>query len=158
MMRRPPLSLKARAIQYLSSREHSRLELARKLHAYAQEDDDVEALLDWLEQSKFLSQERFSESLVNRRAGRFGNQRIYAELQTHGIAGEAVDAVRAQLESDEGQRATAVLLRKFRVKPQDMAEKARYMRFMQQRGFSSKAIRMALEALSAAEYDDTAGQ
>src|SRR5690349_4525778 len=73
---RPPLSLKARALKYLSMREHSRLELARKLSRHAQEGDDVEALLNWLEAAKFLSQERFAESLVNRRAARFGNSRI----------------------------------------------------------------------------------
>ena len=58
------ISLKARALRYLSAREHSRQELGRKLARYAQEGDDVEALLDTLEAAKFLSQSRFSESLV----------------------------------------------------------------------------------------------
>ena len=56
------MSLKARALKYLSAREHSRLELSRKLSRYAQESDDIEALLDRLEEAKMLSQERFSES------------------------------------------------------------------------------------------------
>ena len=59
------VSLKARALRYLSAREHSRQELGRKLARYAQEGDDVEALLDTLEAAKFLSQSRFSESLVH---------------------------------------------------------------------------------------------
>src|SRR5450830_1816392 len=88
-MPRPQISLKARALKYLSSREHSRLELARKLTPYAQDGDDIEALLDWLQASKFLSQERFSESLVNRRAGRYGNNRILYELKSHGIAADS---------------------------------------------------------------------
>ena len=45
-MKAPPLSLKARALRYLSQREHSRLELTRKLGPYVQEGDDLEALLN----------------------------------------------------------------------------------------------------------------
>ncbi|MEG2034627.1 MAG: recombination regulator RecX, partial [Janthinobacterium sp.] len=58
------LSLKGRALRFLSMREHSRMELRRKLQRHAQEGDDVEALLDSLEQANWLSQERFSESLI----------------------------------------------------------------------------------------------
>ena len=47
----PTLSLKGRALRFLSMREHSRLELGRKLAKYAEEGDDVEALLDFLEQT-----------------------------------------------------------------------------------------------------------
>ena len=56
------LSLKARALRYLAAREHSRIELQRKLAKYAQEGDDVDAVLDALERADFLSAERFSES------------------------------------------------------------------------------------------------
>ena len=84
------ISLKARALRYLSAREHSRLELARKLARYAQEGDDIETLLDTLEAAKLLSQARFSESLIHRRAHRFGNSRILSELQSHGIDAEAL--------------------------------------------------------------------
>jgi regulatory protein len=57
-------SLKARALRYLSAREHSRQELARKLARHAQEGDDINAVLDWLTAQKFLSEERFAESLA----------------------------------------------------------------------------------------------
>jgi regulatory protein len=79
------LSLKGRALRYLSMREHSRAELFRKLSSHAEEGDDVDAILDWLEENNFLSIERFSDSLVNRRSGRFGNHRILAELQSHNV-------------------------------------------------------------------------
>ena len=84
-MRSAKPSLKARALRYLSAREHSRLELARKLARYAEETDDIEALLDWLETSKFLSSTRFAESLINRLAERFGASRILMELESHQI-------------------------------------------------------------------------
>lgn len=141
------ISLKARALRYLSAREHSRLELGRKLARYAQEDDDVEALLDALEAAKLLSQERFSESLVRRRATRFGNSRILSELKSHGIAADAVAGIKADLEQDETTRAREVWKRKFGTLPENAEERAKQMRFLMQRGFSSRAIRDVLRGV-----------
>jgi len=143
------MSLKARALKYLSAREHSRLELSRKLSRYAQESDDIEALLDRLEEAKLLSQERFSESLVHRRAARFGNQRILFELQSHGIDGDTMADIKANLATDEAARAVEVWRRKFGSAPEDAVERARQMRFLQQRGFSSAAIREAMRIATA---------
>ncbi|HEY8607462.1 MAG TPA: recombination regulator RecX [Noviherbaspirillum sp.] len=140
------MSLKARALKYLSAREHSRMELARKLSRHAQEGDDVEALLDALEAAKFLSETRFSESLVHRRASRFGNQRILSELQMHGIDADALSEIKSDLAGSEAARAAEVWRRKFGVPPADATERARQMRFLQQRGFSQAAIRAALRS------------
>jgi regulatory protein len=147
------ISLKARALRYLSAREHSRLELTRKLSRYAQENDDVEALLDALEAAKLLSQSRFSESLVHRRANRFGNSRILSELQSHGIKGDALGQIKAGLTASEIARARDVWRRKFDSAPTDAKERAKQMRFLQQRGFSSSAIRAAMQ-ISTDESDD----
>jgi len=148
----PRISLKARALRYLSMREHSRMELARKLARHAAEGDDIDALLDALERAKLLSQERFSESLVHRRAARFGNSRILSELQSHGIAGAALSGIKAELAQDEAARASEVWRRKFGRPPADAAERAKQMRFLQQRGFSHTAIQAALRGVS--EVDD----
>ena len=112
------LSLKARALRYLAAREHSRQELARKLARYAQEGDDIEALLDALQAARYLSEQRFSESLVNRRAARFGNSRILSELKSHGLDAATIADARAGLE-DEVVRATEVWQRKFSSPPVD---------------------------------------
>ncbi|HZW20381.1 recombination regulator RecX [Noviherbaspirillum sp.] len=140
------MSLKARALKYLSAREHSRLELGRKLARYAQEGDDIEGLLDALEAAKFLSQSRFSESLVNRRAARFGNSRILSELQSHGIDGEEIQDLKSSLLDDEAARAREVWRKKFGAPPEDAAERAKQIRFLQQRGFSPSSIRSAMRA------------
>lgn len=142
---RQPLSLKARALKYLSMREHSRLELGRKLSRYAEEGDDVEALLDFLEKNNWLSQERFAESLVNRRAGRYGNGRVLAELQQHGVKGDALDELKSGLKDTEAKRAREVWRRKFGTVPQDAEQRGKQMRFLLQRGFSQSAVRAALQ-------------
>jgi regulatory protein len=139
-MPRPKPSLKARALSYLAAREHSRQELARKLARHADEGDDVEALLDWLEGQKFLSEERFAESLVHRRAARFGSARILSELQSHGLDDGRLGDLKEELRAGEDERAWQVWQRKYGARPADAADAARQMRFLQQRGFSHAAI------------------
>ncbi|MCU6434557.1 recombination regulator RecX [Undibacterium sp. Jales W-56] len=148
------ISLKARALRYLSMREHSRIELARKLERYAQDGDDVAALLDTLEAAKYLSAERFSDSLVNRRIARFGNQRILAELQSHQMDSQEIARIKSALSVTETDRAIEILHRKFPDKAIDHAEKAKQARFLQQRGFSQKAIQLAMRAPREDELDN----
>jgi regulatory protein len=140
------VSLKARALRYLSMREHSRLELGRKLSRYAEEADDVPALLDVLVSAQFLSEERFSASLVRRRQARFGNQRILLELQSHHIEKTEIEKIKSQLIESEAVRAIEVLHRKYRLEPADHIERAKQMQFLQKRGFSGGAIQAAMRA------------
>lgn len=142
---KPQLSLKARALRYLSMREYSRLELGRKLACYAGEGDDVEALLDLLEKHNWLSQERFSESLVYRREARFGASRIVAELQSHGVGGEALKELKSGLAASETARARELWRRRFGTVASDPAERNKQMRFLMQRGFSQRAVLTALK-------------
>lgn len=141
------ISLKARALRYLSAREHSRLELGRKLARYAQEGDDLDQLLDWLIAQKFLSDDRFAESLVNRRASRFGSSRILSELQSHGLKDSTVSTLRISLLEGENERALEVWQKKFGTKPLTLEERAKHMRFLQQRGFSHSAIQFVVKLM-----------
>lgn len=156
---KPRLSLKGRGLQILSQREHSRSELQRKLmvHARAAEAEDgsesappaveqVEAVLDWLQANRYLSEERFVESRVHARASRFGNLRIRRELAQHGVALTA-DAAQ-QLKDSEAARAREVWSRKFGQVAADAAERARQVRFLAGRGFSSEVIRRVVQGAS----------
>lgn len=145
------LSLKGRGLQILAQREHSRSELRRKLLVHAQKDEAeaaaaierVEAVLDWLQANRYLCEERFVESRVHARASRFGNLRIRQELAQHGVAVSADTA--QQLKQSERERAREVWSRKFGRVALDTAERARQMRFLAGRGFSSEAIRWAVQ-------------
>jgi regulatory protein len=148
-------SLKARALRYLSAREHSRQELARKLARHAQEGDDINAVLDWLTAQKFLSEARFAESLAHRRAARFGNARVLSELNSHGLDEGIVGAVKDELLADEDERAWSVWQKKFGAAADNPADAARQQRFLQQRGFSHTAIRTVMRR--AAQQDVIAG-
>lgn len=143
-MGKPVLSLKARALRYLSMREHSRYELTRKLAPHAESSEQLEDVLNFLEKHQYLSAERFSESLVHRKQARFGNQRILAELKQHQLPDDVVQDVKAGLLASEMQRACEVLQRKFPHVAADQQERAKQMRFLLQRGFSSEVVRAAL--------------
>ncbi|KAB0634144.1 recombinase RecX [Burkholderia stagnalis] len=137
---KPARSLKGRALGYLSRREYSRAELARKLAPYAGEDESVEPVLDALEQDGWLSDARFAESLVHRRASRVGAARIVNELKRHAVGDALVEEVNAQLRETEWARAQAVWRKKFGALPQTPAERAKQARFLAARGFSSATI------------------
>ena len=163
-MRGPPQSLKARALQWLAQREHSRVELRRKLLRLARqqateaaklaggdgegEGDDkpvdavaaVDGLLGWLVAHRYLSDARFVESRVNARTARYGNLRIRQELGQHGAALDAATAER--LKGSEMARAQALWTRRYGATPAgDANERARQMRFLAGRGFSADVIR-----------------
>jgi regulatory protein len=157
---RPALSLKGRALALLAQREHSVVELRRKLVRHLQREtlaEDaaaahevegvvqghsaaarVEEVLAWLSAHNYLSEERFIESRVHARASRYGNLRIRQELAQHKLALSA-DTAQA-LKDNELERALEVWRRKFGEAPADAAARARQSRFLAQRGFSPEII------------------
>lgn len=146
-----PRSLKARAIDYLARREHSRAELARKLAPHAQSPAELDEVLNIVEQKGFLSNERFAAGLVHRKAGRLGTARILYELRQHGIEPDGLGALHEELRATELERARAVWEKRFASTgtPTDEKERARQMRFLAGRGFSHEVIRKVLAGTSA---------
>jgi regulatory protein len=148
-VKRPPPSLRARALGWLAQREHSRSELRRKLlrHAEADEADadpagQVDQLLDALQAKGLLSEERFVESRVRQRAAGMGTRRIQLELAQHGL--ELPAPALQQLRRSELQRAAELYRRRFRGPATDARERARRMRFLAGRGFSGEVARQVL--------------
>ncbi|MEO6976118.1 MAG: recombination regulator RecX [Gallionella sp.] len=148
MRKKPEISLRARALQYLARREYSRAELRGKLLPYAQADDDFEqaqpvdldALLDDLTERGWLSDVRAAIQLVHAKRSRFGLQRITHELRQRGIAEDLISEALPQLKETELETARDVWQRKFGALPQDTRDKARQMRFLQSRGFGFEVI------------------
>ncbi|MEY4428690.1 MAG: hypothetical protein RLZZ182_1379 [Pseudomonadota bacterium] len=138
---RPGLSLKGRALKYLSMREHSRMELRRKLAPHAESAEQVEQVLAELEQRGFLSEERFAESVVHRKASRYGLARVKVELSQHRLPEHLTREVTAQLQATEVDRALALWQRRFGQLPATPEDKARQMRHLAGRGFSGDTIR-----------------
>jgi regulatory protein len=144
------LSLKGRALRCLAQREHSRAELERKLAAHAESPGQLTQVLDELQAKDFISEVRVVESVINRRAGRFGAARIRHELQGKGLAPEMVADAVSGLKASEVERAREVWRRKFGEPAADAAARGKQMRFLAARGFGAEAIR---RVVSQAEDD-----
>jgi regulatory protein len=134
-------TLKGRALRLLSTREHSRAELERKLSVHAESPEQLAQVLDELQAKGFISEQRVIESVLHRRASRLGASRIRQELQAKGLDPQAIQEAVASLRVDEAERAQAVWRRKFGQLPADPSEAARQMRFLATRGFSTEIIR-----------------
>lgn len=149
-MPRTAPSLKGRALRLLATREHSRVELERKLAGHEVQSGELAQLLDDLQAKGFIDERRVAESLLHRRADRLGAARVRQELQAKGLDADLVNDAVAGLRATELQRARAVRIRRFGDSPPvDRAERARQARFLAARGFSTEAIRHALDGHAA---------
>ncbi len=143
-------SLKGRALRYLAAREHSRVELERKLSSHESEPGELARVLDDLAAKGFINEARVVESVLHRRAGRLGNGRVLQELRQKGISTEALAEAEENLRATEFERAGEVWRRKFGTSATEPAERARQMRFMAARGFSAEVVRRVMRG----DFDD----
>ncbi len=136
----------ASALRLLARREHSELELRRKLIARSVDTALIEQVLAELLDDNLLSNARFTEVYVRGRFERgYGPARIRAELRERGIDDALQQPALDGLSDDWIESATRQRSKRFGLGyPDDYRERARQMRFLQQRGFSGEQIRAAL--------------
>jgi regulatory protein len=137
-------SLKTRALAHLARREHSRLELEKKLAPHAPNPEELAQLLDDLEQCGALSSARMVEQVIHMRKSRFGSQRIVRELREKGIAENLIAAQLPNIKEAEQLSAYEVWRKKFGAMPANARELGRQMRFMRSRGFAPETINKVL--------------
>lgn len=131
------VELRARALRLLARREHTRQELERKLSPHAGSSQELKGLLSGLKQKNELSEERFAEERARQLSRKYGAARIRQDLKSKGVSEELIERVSP---ADELERAKAILERKYREPATTREEKAKRMRFLQSRGFSSDII------------------
>ncbi len=138
-------------MRLLATREHSRLELERKLRRHDTESGELAQVLDALQAKGFIDEKRVVESVLFRRAGKLGAARIRQELQDKGLPVEAIRAAVEGLQASELERARTVWRKRFAASGSlqatqpptelDAAERARQIRFLAARGFGGDIIR-----------------
>jgi regulatory protein len=157
-------SVRLVAMNLLARREHSFHELLDKLSGHFPELDPVRDLrpaLERLRDEGLQSDQRFAGAWVRYRSSRgIGPLKIRAELQPRRLAPEILEEALHQDGIDWEALCEEVFLRKFRpARRADLREKARWQRFLQQRGFAHAEIREVLRRAGAAaagqldEYD-----
>jgi regulatory protein len=164
-----PRTLKTRAVYYLSKREHSRAELAKKLAQptyrarqavfvhktdlpAAPSAELIETVLDDLQRQGFLDDTRFAQGLARKNANKHGGARVMASLGHHQLDADTTQALAQQLKDTELARCYDVWSRRFaHIDRQAMdfsqsqAALAKQGRFLMQRGFAGDAIKKVLK-------------
>ena len=135
-------SIRNTALDILARREHTRLELSRKLKAKDFSDNEIEELLETLIQDGLQSDERYAESYVNMRRSRgYGPLKIKQELKQRGVSSELVDDFVEFNDEIWLDTAYQAYEKKFAAKASESAnERAKRMRFLQSRGFTGDII------------------
>lgn len=136
-----------RAVRLLARREHSCHELQRKLEEKLAEKncpaEMIATVISRLANEGLQSDARFTESYVRSRAGRGrGQVRIRQELQQRGIEADLISTYLNDSSFDWFQLAVDARQKRFGSSlPEDMNERAKQTRFLQQRGFAHEQIR-----------------
>ncbi len=140
-------SLRQRALEYLGKREYSAAELANKLKAYADETDDIPALITDFKARDWVSDARFTEQLVRTRKVKFGSAKVANELREKGVSDDLVAEAVASIKENELDNATKVWRKKFKQAASNRNEWAKQARFLQSRGFDFDTIKKVLNAV-----------
>ena len=142
-MRNQTLSLRERALGYLSRREYSRAELYRKLQPHVVY-EDLDALLEDFKQRGWLSDARYADQMVHARKGKYGSLKVAHELRSQGVEEELVDKAIAEVSAEDRASALNLWRKKFGTPAQSREEWAKQARFLQSRGFGTETIRAVL--------------
>jgi len=137
------VAIRRLALDLLARREHSRRELARKLATRGIQDRAVvDEVLAALEAEGLLSDVRFVEQFIWSRVQRgAGPLKIHAELRERGVDERLIEDSIEALADDWPALLREVREKRFgRAVPDDLRERSRQMRFLQQRGFTAEQI------------------
>lgn len=145
---RPELSPIQRALGLLTRREHSRVELTRKLTSRGVEPEDANAVIDKLAKAGWQDDLRFAELLVRSRANTgYGPVRIRAELATHALSAEIIATALAEFECDWSANADDLLRRRHPAALKgDCAAQRKAADFLMRRGFGMDQVMTALRS------------
>lgn len=136
------------ALDLLARREHSPYELSQKIMRHGFQAEDIQIVLTQLTEQNLLSIERFIESYVAARKRKgFGPLHIQAELAQRGIEPEDIEKYLSPNATGWLDEIKIVWQKRFKNQiPKDFKERAKQMRFLQSRGFTSEQIQFALRS------------
>lgn len=149
-----------KALQMQVRREHTQLELRRKLARWCSDSAAIDQVLEELQRRGWQSDQRFAEGYVARKAGSHGVASIRQDLKQVGLAKDMIAEHVEPLQDSEFERARAVWARRFSrnvLQPAEglsrqqmyllqQKERARQMRFLAARGFSPSVIQRVVRS------------
>jgi regulatory protein len=146
--KKPKVSLRQRALDYLAKREYSVAELAQKLNKVARQyeldADEIPAILADFKKRNWVSDTRFTEQILHARKSKFGSARIANELREKGVSDELISEAVQDVKENELANAKAVWRKKYDMPPASREEWAKQARFLQSRGFGFEIIKKVI--------------
>jgi len=134
-----------KALDILSRREHSALELKQKLKKKFDHNDNLNEVISRLKQNNLLNDYRFAEAyVIYRKRKGFGPVKISSELELKGIAQAIIGEV---LDSEGGwkEAANRAFIKRFKEGPsKDIKILLKQKNFLHNRGFSFQEIESVL--------------
>ena len=139
--------LRNKALRLLTTREHSREELTRKLaqakvrrarneaKAPPPAKDDISRLIDDLVAQGWQSDDRYAEAIVRRLTGQASRRFIADKLAQTGIKKDVAELALEALVQDENEVAKALWERRYGKVATDDKERQKQIRFLLSRGF-----------------------
>lgn len=148
--------LRHQALDLLARREHASHELTTKLLAKGGDRAEIETVVTQLQQQGLLSDARFAEMRCRqRREAGFGPLHVSSDLLARGLPRQLVtDVIDAQSELWLSAARRAKQKRFGSGPPRDPATQAKWIRFLQTRGFTQPQIRHALHDADADAEED----
>jgi len=136
-----------RAVDLLSRREHSAKELANKLSVKGFSFDDIAPVIEYLQGKNYQSDERFSDSVLRSRMAKgYGWRYIQNELSQKGVSSSVIGDVLKNHQIDWYLQAELAYNKRFgETEFKDQKDKAKRIRFLQYRGFSTDEIMAAMK-------------
>lgn len=139
----------SKVLAWQTRREHSRRELEQKLKRINAKPEQIEAVLLKLIGYNLQSDQRFAESLVRSQINRGRAARVIKQrLQVAGVSADEPEVVTQLGQVDWVSEATNQLRKRFgQPLSTEPKEKARYIRFLQYRGYSMSDAIAAISRL-----------
>ncbi len=143
-----PAVVRAKALELLARREHSRWELRQKLIQRGFPAERIEPVLDRLAEERLLDEARYAELYACTRADKgYGPLRIARELREHGVPEDQVAATLATLEGDWLAKLRELHRKRFKsLVPADAAGRMQQTRVLRQHGFTLDQIKRLFAA------------
>ncbi len=151
-----PALIRAKALELLTRREHSRLELWQKLCQRGFPSERIETALDQLVAERLLDEGRYAELYACSRADKgYGPLRIARELRERGVPEELVAATLADLEDLWLPKLRELHRKRFKALiPVEPAGRIQQTRVFRQHGFTLDQIKHLFETVLSAPATD----
>lgn len=136
------------AVGLLARREHSEQELIQKLQQREFVEQDITQAVAVLLEKKYLSDDRYAQSVCRHRANKgYGWRYIANELKQKGVCSTIIHDLHKNCEIDWYLQAELAYNKRFGIKTIcDQKDKAKRIRFLQYRGFSTEETMTVINA------------